>query len=76
MGIYSKALDDPALAASLSGLKKTYSAAADLAVQQCGAGYAVTKAVSGAASTLQRGLSGWTGAAAAFLCASYLLAGP
>ncbi|KAF8068795.1 hypothetical protein FPV67DRAFT_1356278, partial [Lyophyllum atratum] len=42
MGTYSAALDDPARAADLTGLKKTYNDAAQLAVTQCGSGYAAT----------------------------------
>ncbi|RDB29718.1 hypothetical protein Hypma_013965 [Hypsizygus marmoreus] len=74
MGIYAAALEDPAQAPTLTGLKKTYSPAADLAVQQCGAGYAQVT-TSGGVSML-RGLSGWTGALAVLLCSALLFAGP
>ncbi|KAF5381301.1 hypothetical protein D9615_008317 [Tricholomella constricta] len=68
MGIYSAALNDPAQAAGLTGLKKTYNEAADLAVEQCGSGYAVTQVQNGASSRLGWSRSWWTGGAVVLLC--------
>jgi len=68
MGTYAAALGDPAQAAGLTGLKKTYTDAANLAVAQCGSGYAAAAAINGAVSALRRGLSWWTGGAVVFMC--------
>ncbi|KAG6916150.1 hypothetical protein DXG01_008202 [Tephrocybe rancida] len=57
MSTYSAALSDPAQAAVLTGLKKTYADSAALAVAQCGSGYADTTLDSGAASALLHGRS-------------------
>lgn len=42
MGIYASALQDPSQAALLTGLKSTYQVSAQIAVQLCGAAFAVT----------------------------------
>jgi len=60
MGTYSAALEDPAKAADLTGLKKTYTEAAQLATSTCGNGYATAVAVNGAAPALGTGYLGWT----------------
>lgn len=71
MGLFSAALLDPAQAAVLTGLKNTYSAAANVADAQCGSGYAVT--MNGAGGMLVRGLSWWVGGAVAFVCTTLQL---
>jgi hypothetical protein len=49
MGLYSTALQDPSQANLLTGLKSTYKASAQIALQHCGAGFALT-AISAAIS--------------------------
>lgn len=63
MGVYSAALEDPAQAADLTGLKKTYTEAAQLAVSSCGNGYAAITVVNGAAPALGREFLWCTGVA-------------
>ncbi|GLB42088.1 hypothetical protein LshimejAT787_1101030 [Lyophyllum shimeji] len=63
MGTYSAALEDPAQAAELTGLKKTYNDAVQLAVSTCGNGYAANVIMNGAAPALRGVFSGWTGVA-------------
>ncbi|KAF9467744.1 hypothetical protein BDZ94DRAFT_1287463 [Collybia nuda] len=55
MTIYSTALEDPEVSSKLDGLRKTYPSAAQMAVNQCGAGYAQLIDTSGALSSLRQG---------------------
>ncbi|KAG6817105.1 hypothetical protein H0H87_012626 [Tephrocybe sp. NHM501043] len=61
MTTYSAALADPVQADLLTGLKKTYADAANLAVAQCGSGYADTSVASGATATLLQSRTWWIG---------------
>jgi hypothetical protein len=47
LGVYAKALSDPAQADSLAGLKETYDPAIALIIKSCGSTYATAIATSG-----------------------------
>lgn len=60
MSAYAEALKDPTQSVGLTGLRKTYSAAAQLAIKKCGDQYAVSSAASGAKRTSGQ-MSSWLG---------------